>query len=57
MEATRKELKSLDSKLEDLQQKELTEVTAEVLNVLEGMRRDITYGKDNIKRMSRILFR
>ena len=29
--------------------------TAEVINVLEGIRRDLCYGKDNVKRIRRVL--
>lgn len=55
LKATRNDIKALDSKLVEIEQLEVKEATAEVLNIIEGMRRDICYGKDNLKRIRRVL--
>lgn len=53
--ATRKDIKSLDEKITELEEIEVKEATAEALNIIDGMRRDICYAKDNVKRIRRIL--
>lgn len=55
LKATRKDIKSLDEKIVELEELEVKEVTAEVLNIIDGMRRDICYARDNVKRIRRAL--
>ncbi len=55
VEATRKDIRSLDEKINELNELQINEATAEVINVLEGIRRDLCYGKDNVKRIRRVL--
>lgn len=53
--ATRKDINALDEKIIELEGLEVKEVTAEALNIIDGMRRDIGYAKDNVKRIRRVL--
>lgn len=55
LKATRKDIYALDIKLIELEELEVKEATAEVLNIIEGIRRDICYAKDNMKRIRRVL--